>query len=285
LFLTTPTPTPTPFAPTPSRYVPDDWICIPSYYDVNDGCDCACGAWDPDCDKAGQSLYNCDSSLAVCVQPGVCGLPNPTPTSTPVPVPSVVVPSEWTCAASYYDSADGCDCACGAWDPDCEKPNQGLFQCSHICIPPGICVQSYPSPSPSTLPTPTIPSPTQYVPPSWICPVSFYGADDGCDCACGDWDPDCDTSSNVYNCEYQTQICVQPGVCQSFVPTPNPTPTPVPLVWTCEEEHRGTNDGCDCDCGDWDPDCEDTDGNDFVIYGCFSDDACIWPGVCIPTNK
>ena len=28
----------------------------------------------------------------------------------------------WTCAASKYDAGDGCDCECGAPDPDCEVP-------------------------------------------------------------------------------------------------------------------------------------------------------------------
>ncbi len=29
------------------------------------------------------------------------------------------VPLEWTCAAGFYGSSDGCDCGCGVTDPDC----------------------------------------------------------------------------------------------------------------------------------------------------------------------
>ena len=31
---------------------PADWDCAPAYYGSNDGCDCGCGAFDPDCDDA-----------------------------------------------------------------------------------------------------------------------------------------------------------------------------------------------------------------------------------------
>ncbi len=50
-------------------------------------------------------------------------------------------PAAWTCDATYYANVDGCDCACGAWDPDCDEPNAEVFGCSgtQICIDPGIC--------------------------------------------------------------------------------------------------------------------------------------------------
>lgn len=47
------------------------WICDPSFYDALDGCDCECGAWDPDCSIAGQTLFGCTSEQQ-CVKPGVC---------------------------------------------------------------------------------------------------------------------------------------------------------------------------------------------------------------------
>jgi hypothetical protein len=49
--------------------------------------------------------------------------------------------------------------------------------------------------------------------PTWTCKWSWYGDDDGCDCACGCWDPDCDEDPKVYHCE-DDQICALPGLCQ-----------------------------------------------------------------------
>lgn len=52
-------------------------------------------------------------------------------------------PSAWTCSPTYYrgGAADGCDCNCGAWDPDCNDPNvnsknRTVYGCSSglVCI-------------------------------------------------------------------------------------------------------------------------------------------------------
>jgi hypothetical protein len=44
-----------------------------------------------------------------------------------------VVPTTWTCNPLFYGSKDGCDCNCGAWDPDCETETtqspQKVFNC------------------------------------------------------------------------------------------------------------------------------------------------------------
>lgn len=32
-----------------------------------------------------------------------------------------LAPPEWNCSAQYYDARDGCDCGCGAPDPDCAE--------------------------------------------------------------------------------------------------------------------------------------------------------------------
>ena len=42
--------------------VPTTWTCDPLFYGSNDGCDCACGAWDPDCDTTSQKVFNCDTT-------------------------------------------------------------------------------------------------------------------------------------------------------------------------------------------------------------------------------
>ena len=41
--------------------VPAGWLCTPGYYAADDGCDCDCGDWDPDCDIAGSTIYNCSA--------------------------------------------------------------------------------------------------------------------------------------------------------------------------------------------------------------------------------
>ena len=39
-------------------------------------------------------------------------------------------PEGWTCAVSYYEAGDGCDCGCGVGDPDCDDAT--LDSC-HYC--------------------------------------------------------------------------------------------------------------------------------------------------------
>ena len=50
------------------------------------------------------------------------------------------VPDTWTCNGHYYDHADGCDCNCGAPDPDCDLPNMMTFGCQtgQTCVA-GVC--------------------------------------------------------------------------------------------------------------------------------------------------
>lgn len=49
--------------------------------------------------------------------------------------------------------------------------------------------------------------------PNWECNPNFYEDGEGCDCACGDVDPDCeDPKQIVYGCEDTTDLCVE-GVC------------------------------------------------------------------------
>jgi len=40
--------------------VPADWTCDPMYYDANDGCDCDCGVWDPDCTENLEGWFYCN---------------------------------------------------------------------------------------------------------------------------------------------------------------------------------------------------------------------------------
>jgi hypothetical protein len=53
--------------------LPAEWICNPNYYGLADGCDCGCGAADPDCaDATIDACQYCDGCSA-----GDCGLIDP----------------------------------------------------------------------------------------------------------------------------------------------------------------------------------------------------------------
>jgi hypothetical protein len=48
----------------------------------------------------------------------------------------------WFCPASYYGTGDGCDCECGAYDPDCDDPSQSVLNCpdGYACGAGGRCI-------------------------------------------------------------------------------------------------------------------------------------------------
>ena len=281
--------------------VPYEWTCDHSYYGTGDGCDCVCGAWDPDCEDASLQTYNCPNPSDVCAKAGggTCQASSSAGYydfgSDYGDYAASNVPFGWTCEASYYGAGDGCDCECGAWDSDCDDASSSVYGCSgdtDVCVNTngGTCQASasYDSGSGSGSTTPAS------VPTEWTCSDSFYGATDGCDCACGAWDPDCDdASSSVYGCSSDTDVCVNTngGTCQassssgsgsgsmSQYPPPPPPPdsSSAPTEWTCDLAYYGANDGCDCACGAWDPDCDGAYG--ASLYGCSDDD-----DVCVNTN-
>jgi|GEM_PF-1393083 len=47
------------------------WVCDPSTYNADDGCDCECGVYDPDCDNTTLPVYNCTTGQ-VCDANGHC---------------------------------------------------------------------------------------------------------------------------------------------------------------------------------------------------------------------
>eukprot|EP01105_Mastigella_eilhardi_P021517 TRINITY_DN5216_c0_g1_i1.p2 TRINITY_DN5216_c0_g1~~TRINITY_DN5216_c0_g1_i1.p2 ORF type:complete len:260 (+),score=47.14 TRINITY_DN5216_c0_g1_i1:767-1546(+) len=171
---------------------PGSWECDGSYYNASDGCDCNCGAWDPDCDKDAHS-FSCNGKL--CKKPnGYCD------TAQPV--------TGWTCDATHYNAHDGCDCACGVVDPDCSDSYAEVYNCPNVgdlCVS-GVCT-------------------TRAVPAGWTCPSEFYNDGSDCDCQCGIWDPDCDVAGakmcncacSKMKCDRNTSMCI--GSCGSCVAT------------------------------------------------------------------
>jgi V8-like Glu-specific endopeptidase len=182
---------------------PEDWTCEPSYYDTLDGCDCNCGSRDPDCDDPGQILLNC-SSGEICNVQGSCSTPqagdcgdgtcdsNESAGSCPSDCGGEI-PGTWFCDPDLYGVLDGCDCECGAYDPDCDT-DERIYGCSEeaVCLADGSCsVQE------------------------WFCDPGFFDSLDGCDCDCGLRDPDCDISwQELLNCT-EEQFCNEIGRCAS----------------------------------------------------------------------
>lgn len=167
--------------------VPFAWSCQSNYYNASDGCDCECGAWDPDCDSDPE-VFGCDGHITTCVMrnnTGVCNLVQYSPAPG------------WFCSPNFYNATDGCDCECGAHDPDCDDPDQDVFGCYDDigCLASGIC--DWPT-----------------APAEWTCEAYFYDANDGCDCNCGMYDPDCDlVESDLFNCPCSDMTCSPEGFC------------------------------------------------------------------------
>ncbi|MBI2898174.1 MAG: hypothetical protein HYY06_31785 [Deltaproteobacteria bacterium] len=223
---------------------PDWWTCNAAYYDASDGCDCNCGAYDPDCDGGGANVYGCDPGQT-CDEDGGCADGSD----------GGGAPAEWTCNDSYYDAGDGCDCGCGARDPDCDDDGASVYGCDEgqTCGWDGACEDAAPT-----------------VPEGWSCDEEYYGAGDGCDCGCGAWDADCDDEgATIYGCD-EGQTCGWDGSCEDAAPT-------VPQGWSCNEAYYGAGDGCDCGCGARDTDCDDEGA---TIYGCDAGQTCGWDGSC-----
>jgi hypothetical protein len=157
---------------------PVGWSCDSSYFDALDGCDCECGAYDPDCDVAGQTVYGCDTG-EICNVQGDCQ--------------ASTVPGAWTCSDDYY--GDGwCDCGCGAVDVDCADATYPA--CDYCDSSQGSC-----SPSDCSAIDPVNNAVCSSV-AGWNCSRAFYG-DGECDCGCGIVDVDCANNTSAV-CQYCT---------------------------------------------------------------------------------
>jgi len=147
--------------------IPSAWTCKPEQYGTGDGCQCSCGAFDPDCNPVAAVPVDCPNRDDICI-PGplnepVCMLRHEVlsdrkaiqvESGVPVHHPQFYftndtdvdgapwgnysstytrsdVPATWTCNPLFYGSKDGCDCQCGAWDPDCDANAgpQKVFNC------------------------------------------------------------------------------------------------------------------------------------------------------------
>ena len=112
-------------------------------------------------------------------------------------------PPSWTCDGDFFDAADGCQCGCGAPDPDCSWQPRPALGCEleERCSVAGVC-EADPA--------------AGGVPEGWTCFPALYGFEDGCHCGCGIHDPDCDdASAEIIGCGdgelCEAAACVTPG--------------------------------------------------------------------------
>eukprot|EP00727_Mastigamoeba_balamuthi_P014584 m51a1_g9750 hypothetical protein (1034) ;mRNA; r:1586541-1596118 len=141
-------------------------------------CNCKCGAWDIDC-LHNQSSPDCTDPNTICDQSGL---------------------------AENYWAYDGCQCECGGIsDPDCWDLYQNV----------SVCSSSFKSPVCKMNASSTVKPAYCAVPAGWDtvkCPVTDYDTGGTCTCNCGAYDPDCDTTNKVGNCQ-GTQTCSYQGLC------------------------------------------------------------------------
>jgi len=92
---------------------------------VNNACVCEsyCGTKDCGDNGCGGSCGTCDSNETC--NSGHCKYAGGGTTA----------PAAWHCNAAYWDAGDGCDCNCGALDPDCGQAGQALEGCTGLASP------------------------------------------------------------------------------------------------------------------------------------------------------
>jgi hypothetical protein len=215
---------------TPTGCAPAEWVdgthqCDPDDYGTGNGCDCGCGASDPDCGGAGCTTPGCtDAACDVCNDGGG----------------SYVACPGWTCVDAAALATSECDCGCGVIDPACRDDHR--LGCTEPGCEAPVC---------------------QYCTDDngnraacggeWTasrCNAIDYGLDGQCDCGCGAIDPDCEDGSG---CE--AAGCTAPG-CEICHDGSELGSCP---FWACDEAAYADGEDCDCGCGAHDPDCG-TDG-------------------------
>ena len=112
--------------------IPATWTCPAAYYGTDDGCHCGCGVLDPDCTGSTQVVHGCTPG-DICNEDAVC--------ASPTGVTAEDVPAGWICPPGYYGTRDGCDCDCGAYDPDCDIDEEPVYNCGFlgVCGSDGTC--------------------------------------------------------------------------------------------------------------------------------------------------
>lgn len=246
-------------------FPPSDWRCSPDLYGEGEGCDCDCGAWDPDCSACDPFADpSCDPTVVAptrrCATGEVCSLDASCVAScetTPCRSGACaywidgqricVQGAEWLDAAvvgedcrqtgrlHYCDVLDGvARGVCAWWDSRLDGPAAPL-RCWAACERDAECGVDETCVGLFTAPEADGPGYCQpRQPPDWTCAPSAF--DDGvtCDCACGTWDPDC---GDPYGAPMTSPRCGAGEVC--VLSDENHPATPGECV------PRPSNDACD----------------------------------------
>lgn len=256
--------------PNPSTLTGGQWRCPWGSYGGGDGCDCGCGAMDPDCEGDGCREAQCH--VVACER---CNDEDGRPYACDAALGGWDDQVAGTNAASACDPArfnahDGCDCGCGGRDPDCGD--------SSGCETPG-CSDAACDRCTDALTG----QPTGCAPAAWldVCPPENYGTGDGCDCGCGADDPDCD-GRGASDPDHLVDAC---DVCHDGVGPYDAATHYMHYIqcpgWTCTDAATWGNAECDCGCGAIDPYCRDVNLFSCTADGCSTAtcDACNEQGV------
>lgn len=167
------------------------------------------------------------------------------------------LPPNWQtnrCPASWYGTDDGCDCGCGAKDPDCADAKRTSCDYSYGCDDPGLVV-SMNNWRCSGDPLYDVNAGTTSVPPAWWGEDWEY-RDHFCTCGMGSFDPAC-SSAWYTSCE--------DNYCHASNPNPNAN-------WICDTGWDGNaaaryhDNVCDCGYGEWDTACSAATSNVCQAY-------------------
>lgn len=255
----------------PRTLLDGDWYCPWDSYGAGDGCDCGCGALDPDCNGAGCTGAQCYQ--AACDR---CNDRDGRPYACDAAQGGwddviAVTGEESQCDPAHFDAGgnDGCDCGCGGHDPDC-GPTAG---CDEPGCSDAACERCTDATTGRSI---------GCAPQAWldVCPAENYGTGDGCDCGCGADDPDCATpgSGDASTLTAQCQVC-HDGVGPYSAGTHSAHYVKCPS-WTCTDPATWGTAQCDCGCGAIDPYCRDTGRFSCTQPGCSTGacDYCTDPG-------
>jgi hypothetical protein len=226
------------------------WTCIATAWGGGDGCDCGCGAVDPDC----KSSQTCTAPACNASECKTCH----DKTGRTVPCDNAL--HDWTCDPQRYGSGDGCDCGCGVPDPDCADKGCKDYGCRDAackrCTDTNFANDRLVGCTPSD---------------AWKCDASHYGTGDGCDCGCGAHDPDCPAGPDCTGKDCQDVSCEYchngDGTENDYVICDPPGDT---KGWTCGtvDDPAWKNAECDCGCGRPDPYCRLTQRASCTDSGC-----------------
>jgi hypothetical protein len=161
----------------------------------------------------GACLPRCDAPGNGCPEGSQCA-----PTGFCEAEPAVCNSGEFACDDGYcirasWECDEFADCGAGEDEVDCPSTCDPVdFLCDDGGCIPAAWVCDFVNDCPNDEDEVDCEYPD--VPDEWGCSPFAYGADDGCHCDCGAWDPDCnDDAEGALGCLFGLS-CVEPGVCE-----------------------------------------------------------------------